>query len=53
MPASLLASQLAVLERPGGEERALILDATLPPEELCDASRDWLEHAPRSPSLPQ
>jgi len=45
MPASLLASQLAVLERPGRDERALILDATLSPEALCETSRDWLADA--------
>ena len=42
MPPSLLASQLATLERPGPEERALILDARASPEELCAASREWL-----------
>jgi len=42
MPASLLASQLAALERPGSAEQALILDATRSPEALCDVSRDWL-----------
>lgn len=42
MPASLLDSQLAALERPHGGERALILDANASPEALCSASRDWL-----------
>ncbi|OJY71230.1 MAG: gluconokinase [Sphingobium sp. 66-54] len=42
MPASLLASQFDALERPFESERALILDASLPPETLCRASREWL-----------
>lgn len=45
MPTSLLESQLAALERPHEGERALILDANLPPEALCRASRDWLAKA--------
>jgi gluconokinase len=44
MPASLLPSQLDALERPDDSERALILDASLPPPALCEASRAWLEH---------
>ena len=42
MPASLLDSQLAALERPHGTERALILEANISPAELCAASYDWL-----------
>lgn len=42
MPASLLRSQLATLERPQGGERALLLDAALPPAQLCEASYRWL-----------
>jgi len=42
MPSSLLDSQLAALEMPRAGERALILNASLPPEVLCRASRDWL-----------
>jgi gluconokinase len=34
MPASLLASQLAILERPGSDEISLALDAALAPEDL-------------------
>jgi gluconokinase len=42
MPASLLDSQLATLERPQGSERALLLDAVQPPAQLCEASYRWL-----------
>ncbi|HWJ69546.1 MAG TPA: gluconokinase [Sphingobium sp.] len=42
MPSSLLASQLATLERPRDHEHALILDASQPSALLCKASRDWL-----------
>jgi len=41
MPASLLDSQLAALERPGPDERALMLDSRLSPDRLADAARDW------------
>jgi len=37
MPASLLESQLATLEPPAPEERALTLDVTLTPDQLVDA----------------
>ena len=50
MPASLLESQLATLERPHEGEQALILDANLPPEILCRASRDWLMRDAPPPS---
>ena len=43
MPASLLASQLATLERPAREERALVLDAALPIAALVDQALAWLE----------
>lgn len=43
MPSSLLASQLAALERPHEAERALILDAGQSPEEICRACLEWLE----------
>ena len=36
MPASLLTSQLATLERPGPDEQALVLPGTLPVAELVD-----------------
>lgn len=42
MPASLLDSQLATLERPGTDEPALVLDATLPEEDLLDRAVGWL-----------
>ncbi len=42
MPASLLQSQLATLEPPGADERALTLDIARPPHELARAARDWL-----------
>jgi gluconokinase len=42
MPASLLQSQLATLEPPGSDERALTLDIARPPDELARAARDWL-----------
>lgn len=43
MPASLLGSQLATLERPGGGERALILDAARTPDVLCAQVLAWIE----------
>ncbi|MDP1027326.1 gluconokinase [Sphingomonas sp. KR1UV-12] len=42
MPASLLDSQLATLERPGADEPALILDSNAPPDWLCNAAVTWL-----------
>lgn len=42
MQVSLLDSQLAALERPAEDERALLLDARLRPAELCNASLQWL-----------
>lgn len=42
MPASLLDSQLATLERPAPDERALRLDIDLPPAMLVAQARDWL-----------
>lgn len=36
MPASLLASQLAALERPDDDEHAVVLDASARPDRLCD-----------------
>lgn len=47
MPAGLLDSQLATLERPGADEAVFTLDAAAPPERLCEMTRAWLqEHAP-------
>ena len=43
MPASLLGSQLATLERPGPDEAALALAAGAPPQQLCGAVLAWLE----------
>ncbi|MFZ2996150.1 MAG: gluconokinase [Sphingobium sp.] len=42
MPASLLDSQLATLERPCADEGALILTADAPPTDLCGRVLDWL-----------
>ncbi|PZR34344.1 MAG: gluconokinase [Caulobacter segnis] len=42
MPASLLDSQLATLERPEPDEAIFTLDAGLPPERLSQITRDWL-----------
>ena len=41
MPASLLDSQLAALERPSCDERVLTLDSRLPPDQLADAATTW------------
>jgi gluconokinase len=48
MPPSLLDSQLATLERPGPEERALTLDAACPPDTLSAQVTAWLAVAPAS-----
>ena len=45
MPASLLDSQLATLERPGADEPVFTLDAAASPEQLCDMTQAWLEGA--------
>lgn len=42
MPASLLGSQLASLERPGPDEAAIALTAGGSPEQLCETARAWL-----------
>lgn len=42
MPASLLDSQLATLERPAPDERALRLDIDQPLGSLVQQARDWL-----------
>lgn len=42
MPASLLTSQLAALERPEDDEGAIVLDAREPPARLCAAAIAWL-----------
>jgi gluconokinase len=43
MPASLLDSQLATLERPGADEAATLLTALASPQQLRDATLTWLE----------
>ncbi len=43
MPASLLDSQLATLERPGADEHALTLDAGRTPDTLASEVLAWLE----------
>lgn len=45
MPASLLSSQLATLERPQPDENILTLDAQQPPYILRDRTIDWLKGA--------
>ena len=45
MPASLLESQLATLERPGVDEAVFTLDAAAPPEQLCEIVQAWLADA--------
>jgi gluconokinase len=42
MPASLLDSQLATLERPDADEAVFTLDAAEPPERLCQITQAWL-----------
>ena len=44
MPASLLASQLATLERPDADEAVMTLDAAAPPEHLRELAQAWLGH---------
>lgn len=45
MPASLLDSQVATLERPAADERALVLDAARAPDALCADVLAWLDCA--------
>jgi gluconokinase len=42
MPSSLLESQLQTLEPPASDERAITLDAALPPAELAAQAAAWL-----------
>jgi gluconokinase len=51
MPASLLDSQLATLERPGEDEAVFRLDARAAPEELCGMTRAWLAESAAPNSL--
>jgi carbohydrate kinase (thermoresistant glucokinase family) len=46
MPASLLDSQLAVLEEPGEDERPVIVDVALPPRRVVAAILERLSLAP-------
>ena len=46
MPASLLDSQLATLENPGPDERAITLDAGAAPERLVQQARAHLQDTP-------
>jgi carbohydrate kinase (thermoresistant glucokinase family) len=48
MPASLLDSQLAVLEVPGGDERPVVVDVALPPEQVVATILARLGLAPAS-----
>lgn len=50
MPASLLDSQLATLERPAPDEMALTLDADEPPETLCRRIVSVIDGAGAPPS---
>lgn len=52
MPASLLESQLATLERPHADEAIFTLDAAAPPERLCEHVQAWLESRATSAALP-
>ena len=45
MPASLLDTQLALLERPTPEENSLVVDADEPPVEICRVTREWLNRS--------
>ena len=42
MPPSLLDSQLATLEPPGADERAITFDAALPPTQIAAEAAAWL-----------
>lgn len=46
MPASLLDSQIATLERPASDECALSLDAAVPPDTLCAEVLAWIAPPP-------
>lgn len=47
MPASLLHSQLATLERPEVDEPVLTLDAAASPDQLCELAQAWLQEPTR------
>lgn len=48
MPASLLDSQLATLERPEADEAVFTLDAVAPPDHLCEITHAWLADGARA-----
>ncbi|HJV40864.1 gluconokinase [Caulobacter sp.] len=50
MPASLLDSQLATLERPTADEAVFTLQALAEPDRLCEMIQGWLEDETRQPS---
>ena len=52
MPASLLDSQLATLERPEADEAVFVLDAAASPERLCEHVQAWLERHAADAALP-
>ncbi|AVT37947.1 gluconokinase [Plantactinospora sp. BB1] len=52
MPASLLDSQIATLERPGPDERILTLDVAATPQELVEAAVEGLDLPRRRAAQP-
>jgi gluconokinase len=52
MPASLLDSQLATLERPGADEAAITLTVGASPEQLRDVAQAWLRTYPCGRTAP-
>lgn len=53
MPPSLLNSQFATLEELQEDERGVVLDLALTPEQLVDAAVDWLGRGPLESCGPQ
>lgn len=53
MPPSLLTSQFATLEELQEDERGVVLDLALTPEQLVDAAVDWLGRGPLESCGPQ
>jgi len=49
MPPSMLESQLATLEPPGADERAVTLDAALPAADIATAAVAWIAAHPYTP----
>jgi len=52
MPPSLLASQLATLEPPDADERAIGFDTALPATQIAAEAAAWLTSAPSTSSAP-